>query len=105
MESVDFLLESELEPSFTDTMYRGIRPFKFIYGKNDKSSSHNGTIKFKMEENEGVDWFFNVFSIDELEGSYSPVHGDAYLLVYCGIHQAGQVSSGYPCRYCSMKSV
>ncbi len=29
------------------TMYREIRPFKFIYGKNDKSSSHNGTIQLK----------------------------------------------------------
>ncbi len=71
-------------------MYRGIRPFKFIYGKNVNSGSYNWTIQFKMEENEGVGFFLNgvsvdcsvvwtwidVFSIDELEGSYSPVHGD-----------------------------
>ncbi len=51
------------------TMYRGIRPFKFIYGKNDKSSSHNGTIQLKMEENEGVDHissnYFADFSVNE----------------------------------------
>ncbi len=67
------------------TMYRGIWPFKFIYGKNVNSGSYNWTIQLKkylIHAHKWIVWtWIDVFSIDELEGSYSPVRGEGYYLI------------------------
>ena len=54
------------------TMYRGIRPFKFIHGKNDNSGSYTGDFEPIGTVFEPILFFF--FN-DEPIGSFSPVQG------------------------------